>query len=151
MVVTVIMQNSHCLQILGFALTQSLRSDLTYITSSVHICECIHSRAGGLRKTLSVMPLMLKSTDVLVKTSLRIPEHNKMPLASPATARSRTQQALLSTCPHTHLSLADIGRRLLILLKPILPSQKASNAVLRAFCVINGKPEKTRGRHVEAK
>lgn len=142
---TVIMQNSDCILTSGFPLTQNLTSVLTYITSSVCMCECIHSRAGVWRKTMSLLLLMLKTMDALVKTSLRISEHSKMLFAFPQTACSRTQQALLSTCPHTHLSLDDIGGRLLILSEPILPSPKASNTVLRAFCMINGKLEKNMG------
>lgn len=99
---------------------------------------------------MSMLLLMLKSMDVLVKISLRIPEHSEMLFAFPETACSRTQQVLLVTCPHIHLSLDDIGGRLLILLEPILPRPKASNTVLRAFRMINGKLEKTRGRHIGA-
>lgn len=126
----VMVRNSDCILTSGFPLTPNLSSDLTYITSSVCVCERIHSRAGGLRKTLSMLLLMLKSMDVLVKTSLRIPEHTEMLFAVLETACSRTQQAWLSTCPHPHLSLDDIGERLLILLEPILPSPKAPNTVL---------------------
>lgn len=103
---------------------------------------------GDREKPRVVCLLILKSMDVLVKTSLRIPEHSEIVLAFQETACFRTQQALLSTCPRTRLSLDDIGGRLLILLDPILPSQKASNTVLRAFCMIDGKLEKTWVRRI---
>ena len=146
----VIKQNPDCMLTSGFPLTQNLSSDLTYTASSVCTCERIHSRAGGWRKTMSLLLLMLKSMDVLVKTSLRIPERSEMLFAFLETACSRTQQALLSTCPHTHLSLDDIRGRLLILSEPILPSPKVFNTVLRAFRMINGKFERTWGRHIRA-
>jgi len=81
----------------------------------------------------------------LVKTSLGISEHSETLFAFLETACSRTQQVWLSTCPHTHLSLDDIERSLLILLKPILPNPKAPNTVLSAFRMINGKLEKNMG------
>lgn len=144
----VTMQNSDC-NWPQDSLAQNLSSHLTCITSSICVCECIHCIAGDWRKNRSLLLFMLKSMAVLVKTSLKIPEHSEMLSAFPETALSRTQQALLSTCPHTHLSPHDIGGRLLLLTEPILPSPKASSAALRTFRLINGKLKKTWGRHIK--
>lgn len=128
----------------GLPLAQNLSSDLTCMISRICMCECIRCTAGDWRKSRSLLLFMLKSTGILVKTSLRIPEHSEMLFAFTETALSR-MQALLSTCPHTHLSPHDIGGRLLLLTEPILPSPKASSAVLRTFHLINGKLKKKRG------
>lgn len=96
---------------------------------------------------MSLLLIMLKSTDVLVKISLRIPEHSEIPFAFPERSCSRTQQAWLSTRPLTHLSLYDIGGKLLILSESITSIPKAPSTVLRAFHMIKGKQEKTWGSH----
>lgn len=62
----------------GLPLAQNLSWNLTCITSSICMCECIHCRAGDGEKSRNLLLLLLKSTGVLVKTSLRIPEHREM-------------------------------------------------------------------------
>lgn len=108
----------------GLPLTQDLSSNPTCITSvCICMCECIHCLAGDWRKSRSLLLFMLKSMGVLVRTSLRIPEHSEMLCAYTETALFRTA-SLAEHCPHTHLSPRDIGASFSYWQSLFCPAQK---------------------------